>query len=79
MGMKKISVAQYRKDCIGCGFCASVAPHTWDMNQQDGLADLKNGEANDTTVVAQVDEDLYDDNVMAEQGCPVQIIRVSKK
>ncbi len=77
MGTKKITVCHKRNDCIGCGSCALLAPHTWQMNREDGLADLHGAKwKGDQFMVSQIDEDELEDNKDAAQACPVQIIRI---
>jgi ferredoxin len=47
------------------------------MNEQDGKADLKDGEwKGDEFVVAKIDEDEYKENREASDACPVGIIRL---
>ncbi|NCQ06193.1 MAG: ferredoxin [Candidatus Moranbacteria bacterium] len=77
MGTKKITICHKRNDCIGCGSCALVAPERWQMNDEDGKADLKDGEwKGDEFVVAKVNEEEYKKNKEASDACPVGIIRV---
>ncbi|MCC6639484.1 ferredoxin [Candidatus Falkowbacteria bacterium] len=79
MGTIKFTISHKRKDCIGCGHCALVAPHTWTMNHEDGLSDLKNACAKgDDYMVADADIDVRKDNELAESSCPVNIIRLGK-
>lgn len=35
----------HRTKCIGCGACVIKAPHIWEMNMNDGKADLIDGES----------------------------------
>jgi len=77
MGTKKITICHKRNDCIGCGSCALVAPERWQMNDEDGKADLKDREwKGDEFVVAKVNEEEYKKNKEASDACPVGIIRV---
>lgn len=77
MGTKKITVCHKRNDCIGCGSCALVAPDRWQMNAEDGKADLKDGEwKGDEFVVAKINEEEFKKNKEAADVCPVGIIRV---
>lgn len=76
MGMKKFRISHFRKDCIGCGSCKLIAPHTWDMNEEDGMADLKGAEPKNDVQVSDVDIDLLEENKEAAAHCPVSIIRI---
>lgn len=49
--------------CIGCGACAAVCPASFQLNQDEGKAE----------VISQEDKDCAKN---AEQGCPVQAISV---
>ena len=79
MGTTKFTISHQRINCIGCGHCSFIAPHTWSMNDEDGLSDLKNSKQKGDQMVAEVDMDLLEDNILAEQSCPVSIIRISQK
>jgi len=37
---KNSKIIHQRSECIGCGMCASIAPQTWKINEEDGKADL---------------------------------------
>ena len=79
MGTKKIKICHKRGGCIGCGSCAQIAPEFWKMNQEDGLSDLKNAkDKGKDFLVAEVDEEDYEQNKKAADACPVSVIRVSK-
>ena len=56
-----------------------AAPYTWVMNRQDGLSDLKGGKEKGDYIVSEIDLDFLEENLAAEQLCPVQIINVHKK
>ena len=74
--MKKIKILHKRLECIGCGLCAEVAPSYWYMDN-DGLASFLNKRADDglyeTAMGWEVDIKSLK---QAEEGCPVQIIKV---
>lgn len=77
MGVKKVTISHKRRDCIGCGTCALLAPHTWSMNDLDGLATLKDSKwKGQNFMVAAVDEDMIAENKIAAANCPVAIIRI---
>lgn len=77
MGTKKITVCHKRDDCIGCGSCSLLAPERFQMNEQDGKADLKDGEwKSEEFVVAKVDKEEYTNIKKAVDACPVNVIRL---
>jgi ferredoxin len=77
MGTKKITMCHKRNDCIGCGSCVLLAPDRWQMNAEDGKADLKGGEwKGDEFVVAKIEEEEYAVNKDAADACPMDIIRL---
>ena len=79
MGVKKITISHKRRDCIGCGICALLAPQNWSMDDQDGLATLKDAKwKGQNFMVAGVDEDLIEENKIAAANCPVAIIRIEE-
>ncbi len=72
--MKKI--IHDRKNCIGCGSCASMCSQLFEMNKEDGLADLKNSE-----IVGDHFELVIEDvacGADAAMICPVKVIRVEE-
>lgn len=78
MGIKKITISQQRNKCIGCGACVTAARKYWKMNNEDGLADLIDGEVTSNGMVtAKVDEADYEQNKKAADACPVNIIRLT--
>ncbi len=70
-----LSIRHKKPECIGCKLCADVAPQYFEMDS-DGLAQLLNAKTQGVFDTAEgFDEDL-EDLQQAEQGCPVNIIRV---
>lgn len=73
-------IIHFKKDCIGCGACAAVAPDYWQM-EEDGLAHLKNSK--------QIDENRWELDIPTEEAkainqeavdvCPVNVIKIEKK
>lgn len=76
MGTKKVTVTHKRNSCIGCGYCALLAPDTWSMNHMDGKSDLKNSTWKGNQFVIGTIEDAFEENIEAEKACPMKIIRV---
>jgi ferredoxin len=58
-----MSISVDKNLCIGCGACASICPNTFQMNDQEGKAEVS---AHDDITCAQ----------SAAEGCPVQAIAV---
>ena len=56
-----MSVAVDKNLCIGCGACVSLCPNTFQMNDQEGKAEVA---ARDDATCAK----------SAAEGCPVQAI-----
>ena len=76
MGLKVIKISQYRDNCIGCGVCAYIAPQTWTMSDEDGRADLVNAEDKKTCFTGDITEIDLEDNIRAQDECPVHCIKV---
>lgn len=73
---KNHTVTHYRKECIGCGSCVMMAPQTWSMSEEDGLAVLQGSTQKGEMCVGTIlDVDLAD-NQMAAEVCPVKAIRI---
>ena len=73
-----IEIRHKRPECIGCGLCAEQAPNYWKMSS-DGLAtllDIKR-KLNNFHFADGFEEDR-DILKKAEEGCPVQIIKIEK-
>lgn len=65
-----------RKECIGCGACASMCPLFFEMDKGDGLANLKN-----SAQVGDHFELIVDDLGCAEDSamiCPVKVIKIAE-
>ncbi len=78
MYRRQIVITHYRKKCIGCGVCASIAPHTWEMDDEDGKANLFEGIPNREVVNARITADVLKDNTEAADQCPEGIIQISQ-
>lgn len=76
MGLKKIKISHYRKNCIGCGACVNIAPQNWEMSKEDGLSCLKGAVDKKTCFTGEIDEIDVEVNKQAEAMCPVNIIKV---
>ena len=60
--------------CIACGACGAAAPDLFDYDE-DGIAEaiLDNNQG-----VTEIDNDLEDDLIDAQEGCPTESIQVSE-
>lgn len=69
-----------KKQCIGCGTCASVCPQCFQMDEKSGVVDLKNATVNAgnleelTVEDAEKIEGLKD----AIAFCPVKAIKLEE-
>ncbi|ADE55879.1 ferredoxin [Coraliomargarita akajimensis] len=74
--MKLIPISHKKPECIGCALCAEVAPNYFDMDED--------GEAQLIRVIReqgkfQFSEGFEEDREAleaAEEGCPVDIIKI---
>ncbi len=71
-----ITIKHKRLECIGCGFCAEVAPNYWKMDEE-GLAQLHQVlDTDDPFESGQGFEEDRESLKEAEFHCPVSIIRL---
>ena len=78
MGIKKIALTHKRKDCIGCGVCAQIAPDFWKMNDKDGQADLCGSEKKGEHFIKKIDEIEKEKAKECSDACPMGIIRIEE-
>lgn len=73
---KKKTVTHYRAKCIGCGSCAMLASKYWQMNDQDGQADLLDSELVAENIYKR-SVDVEDENLVKEvaAACPAEVIK----
>ncbi|PIN76388.1 ferredoxin [Candidatus Woesearchaeota archaeon CG10_big_fil_rev_8_21_14_0_10_36_11] len=77
--MSKYIVTHKKKECIGCGACAAVAPDYWEMDEE-GFAHLKKSVASSDVWILNIDtEEAKVINQEAADVCPVDIISVKTK
>lgn len=75
--MTKKWVIHHRSDCIGCGSCVAVCPKYWQINQKDGQVDLQQAiHVKDDIFKRKLDIEDQEANELAQQLCPVRIIKV---
>jgi ferredoxin len=75
---KSYKIEYDRKECIGAGVCAAVAPEDWIMDS-DGKATLVGSKESEGKFVKDIGEDSMEANKSAVDGCPVQIIKIFSK
>ncbi|MDQ8185903.1 ferredoxin [Pelagicoccus sp. SDUM812002] len=71
-----LAIKHKREDCIGCAFCAEVAPNYWKMDEE-GLAQLH--QILDTAGSFEIGQGFEEDREAlkeAEFHCPVSIIKI---
>lgn len=62
--MSKITIDETK--CIGCGLCASIAPNSFKIDENEGKAELINPPGDDEATIQS-----------AAESCPVQSIIIS--
>lgn len=60
--------------CIACGACGATAPDVYDYDE-DGIAYVI---LDDNTGTAEVPEELHEDVLDAQEGCPTDSIKVEE-
>ncbi|ARK28890.1 ferredoxin [Halalkalibacter krulwichiae] len=61
--------------CIACGACGAAAPDLFDYDDE-GIATAI---LDDNQGITEIDSDLEDDLLDAEEGCPTESIKVSNE
>ncbi|WP_100400862.1 ferredoxin [Bacillus sp. FJAT-44742] len=62
-----------KETCIACGACGAAAPEIFDYDDEGLAESIVDGNKG----VEQVDEELEEDLLDAEEGCPTESIKVS--
>jgi len=73
-----IRITHHRIKCIGCNYCAETAPSRWDMSDDDGKSNLLEAKEKRGVYTCVTTDDEFEENVIAADACPVNIIRVEK-
>lgn len=63
--------------CIGCRSCVSLAPHTWQINEKTGKAELIGGKMRKDCSVADLFDCDVSSNKKAAIACPMNIIQIT--
>jgi len=74
-----VIITLQRDKCIGCNYCAEMAPQHFRMSKKDGKSVLlfsKNNKGFHT--LKDPNNDCFDENEKASMACPVKIISVKK-
>lgn len=73
-----IRITQQRDKCIGCNYCVEAAYNRWRMSKKDGKCTLIGSTEKRGFHSVVVGEDEYEENVVAAEVCPVNIIKVER-
>jgi len=73
-----IRITHFREKCIGCNYCAEVAPFRWTMDEADGKSNLRDGREKKGVFTGIAADDEFEQNREAAEICPMNIIRVEK-
>ncbi|MBT3817623.1 MAG: ferredoxin [Candidatus Magasanikbacteria bacterium] len=72
--MGKVTLNQ--DDCISCAACTIVAPDHYDMDNENGKAQLTNGKCEDAICKQDMSEGEVDIHTEAAGSCPMSCIHV---
>lgn len=73
-----VKIVQLRHKCIGCNACVEAAPEEWVISGNDGKAYLKKSTVKGKYYILEVEDWKYDENKLAADNCPVNIINVKR-
>jgi len=71
-------IIHHRQKCIGCNACVEVAPYRWRISKKDGKSVLIEGKEKKGIYNVHASDDEFEENQIAAQNCPVNIIRIEK-
>lgn len=71
-----IKIIQLRHKCIGCNACVEAAPDEWVISGNDGKAMLRKSIKKGDYYIKELEDWKYDENKLAANNCPVNIISV---
>lgn len=74
-----VIITLQRDKCIGCNYCAELAPEKFRMSKKDGKSVLlKSVEKKGFHTLKEPDDSVFEDVDKAAKACPVKIISVKK-
>lgn len=74
-----VIITLQRDKCIGCNYCAELAPEKFRMSKKDGKSVLlRSVEKKGFHTLKDPDDSVFEDVDKAAKACPVKIISVKK-
>lgn len=74
-----VIITLQRDKCIGCNYCAELAPEKFRMSKKDGKSVLlKSTDKKGFFTLKEPDHSFYEDCDRAAKACPVKIISVKE-
>jgi ferredoxin len=73
-----IRITHYREKCIGCFYCVELAPQRWQIDENDGKCNLLDSKSKKGIFIAIAPDFEYDENLEAQNSCPVNCIKVER-
>ncbi len=74
-----VIITLQRNKCIGCNYCAELAPEKFRMSKKDGKSVLlKSVEKKGFYTLKDPDDQIFEEAERAAAACPVKIISVKK-
>lgn len=74
-----VIITLQRDKCIGCNYCAEMAPEKFRMSKKDGKSVLlKSVDKKGFHTVKDPDDSIFEEVDRAAKACPVKIISVKK-
>lgn len=73
-----IKIIVSRNKCMGCGVCAHLLDQEFNMNDEDGLIDLRGAKQIGENLVLEIDESRLEEFRRAADACPNMIIQIEK-
>lgn len=78
--MDTIVISLQRDKCIGCNFCAEVAPQYFAISKKDGKSNLVKSVNRKGFYITKLNKHYSLDSIQqASKGCPVKIIKINNK
>ena len=68
-----IKVTLFREKCLGCAYCAEIAPEYWKMSSEDAKAILHQSKNKNGVYVADFTDNELDILMQFVEICPVKI------